>query len=44
LALIIRGDESLFPTSDTILREGDEVYALVNREGEAELRETFGAN
>jgi trk system potassium uptake protein TrkA len=44
LALIIRGDESIFPDSGTILREGDEVYALVTREGEAELRNTFGTN
>lgn len=44
LALIIRGDEHIFPTSDTELKTGDEVYALVTREGEAELRTTFGAN
>ena len=44
LALIIRGDESIFPDSETVLREGDEVYALVTREGEAELRDTFGTN
>ena len=44
LALIIRGDESIPPSSDTILREGDEIYALVTREGEAELRNTFGTN
>jgi trk system potassium uptake protein TrkA len=44
LALIIRGEESITPNSDTILREGDEIYALVTREGEAELRNTFGAN
>jgi trk system potassium uptake protein TrkA len=43
LALIIRGDESIFPSSDTVLRAGDEVYALVNREGEEELRTIFGA-
>ena len=44
LALIIRGDESIFPNSETVLREGDEIYALVNREGETELRHTFGTN
>lgn len=44
LALIIRGDESIFPDSETVLQEGDEVYALVTREGEAELRNTFGTN
>lgn len=44
LALIIRGDESIFPNSETVLREGDEIYALVTREGETELRHTFGTN
>lgn len=44
LALIVRGDESIFPNSETVLREGDEVYALVTREGETELRKAFGNN
>lgn len=44
LALIIRGDESIFPSSETVLQEGDEVYALVTREGEEELRQTFGTH
>jgi trk system potassium uptake protein TrkA len=35
VALIIRDDEPIIPT-------GDVVYALVNREGEEELRSTFG--
>jgi trk system potassium uptake protein TrkA len=42
LALIIRGEEPIFPTGDTILMANDDVYALVNREGEEELRRTFG--
>ena len=44
LALIIRGDESISPNSETALLEGDEIYALVTREGETELRHTFGTN
>ncbi len=42
LALIIRGEESIIPTGETVLQAGDEVYALVTREGEQELRNTFG--
>ncbi|TMC20084.1 MAG: TrkA family potassium uptake protein [Chloroflexi bacterium] len=42
LALIIRDDEQIFPTAETVLMAGDEVYALLNREGEEELRRTFG--
>ncbi len=42
LALIIRGEEQVFPTGDTVLQANDDVFALVNHEGEAELRRTFG--
>jgi len=42
LALLSRDGEQIFPTAETVLMEGDEVYALVNREGEEELRRTFG--
>jgi trk system potassium uptake protein TrkA len=42
LALIIRGEEPIFPTGDTVLIANDDVYALVNRDGEEELRRTFG--
>jgi trk system potassium uptake protein TrkA len=42
LALIIRGDEQIFPTGETVLEANDDVFALVNHEGEAELRRTFG--
>ncbi|HLZ58387.1 MAG TPA: TrkA family potassium uptake protein [Ktedonosporobacter sp.] len=42
LALIIRGEESIFPNGETTLQANDEVYALVTRESEEELRRTFG--
>lgn len=42
LALIIRGEEPIFPTGETELLANDEVYALVNSEGEEELRKAFG--
>ncbi len=43
LALIIRGTEPIFPDASTILMADDDVYALVNHDGEAELQRTFGA-
>ncbi len=43
LALIIRGSESIFPNAETEVLAGDEIYALVTREGEEELRRIFGA-
>jgi len=43
LALIIRGDEPIIPNADTVLMADDDVYALVNHDGEAELQRTFGA-
>ncbi|GCE25686.1 hypothetical protein KDA_11700 [Dictyobacter alpinus] len=42
LALIIRGGEPVIPNADVTLEANDEIYALVNREGEEELRRTFG--
>lgn len=42
LALIIRDDEPIIPNADVIIEANDEIYALVNREGEEELRNTFG--
>ena len=42
LALIIRGNEPIFPTGDITIQPNDEIYALVNSEGEAELRRAFG--
>jgi trk system potassium uptake protein TrkA len=42
LALIIRNNEPIFPTGETVLQVDDDVYALVTREAEEELRQTFG--
>jgi trk system potassium uptake protein len=42
LALIIRGEEQIFPTAETLLQADDDVYALVNHDGEEELRRIFG--
>ncbi|HLG64114.1 MAG TPA: TrkA family potassium uptake protein [Ktedonosporobacter sp.] len=42
LVLIIRGTEPIFPTGDTELMANDDVYALVTREAEEELRTVFG--
>jgi trk system potassium uptake protein len=42
VALIIRDDEPVIPTGDVVIQANDEIYALVNREGEEELRRTFG--
>ena len=43
IALIIRGDEFIVPTAETQIFAKDEVYALVNREGEDALRDALGA-
>ncbi len=43
LALIIRGDETIFPSGETRIMANDEVYALLTRESEEELRHIFGA-
>jgi trk system potassium uptake protein len=42
LALIIRDKQFVAPTADTVLLANDDVYALVNREGEEALRGAFG--
>ncbi len=42
LALIIRGDEPIFPNGEIEIQANDEIYALVNRDGEDELRKAFG--
>ena len=44
LSLILRGDEPIFPEKDTRLLVNDDVYALVTKEGEEELRNTFGTS
>jgi trk system potassium uptake protein TrkA len=43
IALIIREDEYIVPTAETQIFAKDEVYALVNREGEDALRDALGA-
>ena len=43
LALIMRENEPIFPSADVEIQANDEIYALVNHEGEEELRSTFGA-
>lgn len=42
LALIIRDKQFLQPSADTTLLPNDDVFALVNRDGEDELRRAFG--
>jgi trk/ktr system potassium uptake protein len=42
LALIIRGSDYVFPTSETVIQANDEVYALVNRDGEEALHKALG--
>jgi len=42
LALIIRDKQFVQPISETVLLADDDVFALVNREGEEELRRAFG--
>ena len=42
LALIIRNKEYLIPTAETVMNANDDVFALVSREGEEALRQTFG--
>ena len=43
IALIIRDNEYIVPTAETKIFANDEVYALVNREGEEALRDALGA-
>jgi trk system potassium uptake protein TrkA len=42
LALIIRDKQFITPTAETQIMPNDEVFALVNREGEEALRGAFG--
>ncbi len=42
LALIMRGNEPIVPSADVEIQANDEIYALVNHDGEEELRSTFG--
>jgi trk system potassium uptake protein TrkA len=43
LALIIRDKQFVKPAAETVLQANDDVFALVNREGEQALRDAFGA-
>ena len=43
IALIIRNHECIVPTAETNIFAKDEVFALVNREGEQALRDALGA-
>ena len=43
IALIIRGSDHIVPSAETQIQADDEVYALVNREGEEALRSALGA-
>jgi trk system potassium uptake protein TrkA len=40
IALIVRGDENIVPTGQTVLEAEDKLYALVTPEGENALRQT----
>jgi trk/ktr system potassium uptake protein len=42
LALIIRGKQYIIPSAETQIEANDDVFALVNRDGEEELRKVFG--
>jgi trk system potassium uptake protein len=42
LALLIRNKESIIPSAETVMKAGDDVFALASREGEEALRQTFG--
>jgi len=42
LALIIRDKQFIIPTAEIQLMPNDEIFALVNREGEEALRRAFG--
>jgi len=43
IVLVIRDRQPIFPLAETEINAGDDIYALVNREGEEELRRAFGA-
>ncbi len=42
ISLIIRKNEFIIPGADTVVKTDDDVFALVSREGEEALRQTFG--
>lgn len=42
IVLVIRDGQPVFPSAETEIHAGDDIYALVSREGEEELRKAFG--
>ena len=42
IVLIIRDKQSIFPTAETPIYANDDIFALVNREGEEALHKAFG--
>ena len=42
IVLIIREKQSIFPTAETPIYANDDIFALVNREGEEALHKAFG--
>src|SRR5579863_999305 len=42
ITLLIRDKEYILPTAETQINSGDDIIALVSREGEDELRKAFG--
>lgn len=42
IVLIIRNNEPILPDGNVKIEANDEIYAIVNREGEEEIRRTFG--
>jgi trk/ktr system potassium uptake protein len=41
IALVVRGDQNITPSGDTVIEPEDRIFALVTQEGEAALRETI---
>lgn len=39
IALVVRGDQNITPTGDTVIEPEDRIFALVTQEGEAALHE-----
>ena len=42
IVLVIRDKQPIFPSAETEIQANDDIYALVNREGEEEIRKAFG--
>ena len=42
IVLLLRDRQPVFPSGETQIQAGDDIYALVTREGEEELRKAFG--